>query len=366
MLNMSRVRPVAHQTDTPVQVVDLVKSFGDTTALHGVSLTVDHGKTMALLGPSGCGKTTLLRILAGLDNADAGEVYINGVLMDGDKTFVAPQDRGVGMVFQDWALFPHLSVARNVGYGLPRKERRGNRVHQALEMVGLQGFADRSPGTLSGGQKQRVALARALAPEPSILLLDEPFSSLDKSLRLEVRNEVAELLHSLNITTIVVTHDQDEAFVLGDAVAVMQNGHIAQMGTPASLYEQPATPWVAGFVGEADTIAGVASGSVAETALGPIPLTTAASGPVDVLLRPEELRVLAAVDGRGDTSVVRIEFYGHDTLYHLRTDSGVDLRARATGAPQHGVGDMVTISHSGSSTTAFAMSTSETPGQAAQ
>ena len=204
-----------------VDVSGVNKSFGETDVLHEIDVSVEPGTSLALLGPSGCGKTTLLRLIAGLERPDEGQVSVGDQVMAGPSTWVPPEKRNVGMVFQDWALFPHLTVGKNVGYGLDRAERKGSRISEALDMVGLADLVDRMPDTLSGGQQQRVALARAIAPRPSVLLLDEPFSNLDSALRVGVRTEVHRLLIDLGITSIFVTHDQEEAFVLGDEVAVM-------------------------------------------------------------------------------------------------------------------------------------------------
>ncbi len=284
-------RAAAHSTDDPkapdaIAVVGASKRFGDVEVLRQVDLRVEPGAVVALLGPSGCGKTTLLRMIAGLERLDGGEVRIGDRLVSGPDAHVPPERRRVGMVFQDWALFPHLSVAQNVGYGLPRAERGGPRVDAALAMVGLDGLGDRSPGTLSGGQQQRVALARALAPQPGVLLLDEPFSNLDSALRVQVRTEVHQLLAQLEVTTVFVTHDQEEAFVLGDQVAVMHGGRIVQQASPSTLYARPATPWVATFVGDANLVDGTAVGATATTSVGSVALDARLEGPVQVVLRP--------------------------------------------------------------------------------
>jgi iron(III) transport system ATP-binding protein len=335
--------------------------LGGVPVLRGVDLRAEAARSLVLLGPSGCGKTTLLRTLAGLQEVVAGTVTLGDEIVSGPAVHVPPERRRVGMVFQDWALFPHLTVAANVAFGLPRdqrprglKARRGGptvaAVESLLEMVGVADLARRLPGSLSGGQQQRVALARALAARPSILLLDEPFSNLDTGLRVGVRSEVLGLLRELRITSVFVTHDQDEAFVLGDEVAVMRDGVIVQQATPATLYERPHDLWLAGFVGEADTIPGRAVGRVAETPLGRIALHDECQGPVDVLIRPEELSV-----GSGDTAWIdRIDFHGHDTLYALTTRDGLSLRARVGGSPRFGVGDRVAVTHSGLATVAFA------------
>ena len=282
------------------------KSFeDDVVVLDGVDVAVEAGATLALLGPSGCGKTTLLRIIAGLEVPDAGTVTVGDTVLTGPDDLVPPERRRIGMVFQDWALFPHLSVARNVGFGLPRGDRRASpRIDQALELVGLGGLGDRMPATLSGGQQQRVALARAIAPRPSVLLLDEPFSNLDAALRVQVRTEIHQLLVELGITTVFVTHDQDEAFVLGDRVAVLSDGRVVQAGTPTELYQRPETRWVAGFVGDANFVPAVASGASATTAFGSVELAEPAEDgdAIEVMLRPEQLEIAPVGAVAADTS----------------------------------------------------------------
>ena len=324
-------------------------AYGDAPVLEDVSLFVEPGTVLALLGPSGCGKTTLLRIIAGLERPSHGTVQLGDAVLTSRDRFVPPERRRIGMVFQEGALFPHLSVAANVAFGLPRGRERAARVAQALELVGLGDLGDRLPSTLSGGQRQRVALARALAPAPSALLLDEPFANLDPSLRVQLRSEVAALLRRLGITSVFVTHDQEEAFVLGDKVAVMRAGHLLQLATPSELYERPADRWVAGFVGDANLIAGAGGGSCAETALGDVPLTEPARGSVEVLVRPENV---ALAEG-GPWTVEAMEFYGHDTLYVLTTDDGAPLHARAAAAPRHRPGDRVSVRYAGPPTVAY-------------
>jgi iron(III) transport system ATP-binding protein len=334
-----------------VSVHGIEKRFGAVEVLHDVGLEVESGTVVALLGPSGCGKTTLLRIIAGLERPDAGTVVVGDRVVAGDGAWVPPEKRRVGMVFQDWALFPHMTVERNIGYGIGKREPdRAGRIAEALELVGLTGLGDRMPGTLSGGQQQRVALARALAPRPSVLLLDEPFSNLDTALRVQVRAEVHALLIELGVTSVFVTHDQDEAFVLGDHVAVMSGGRIVQAAPPAELYARPASPWVASFVGEANLVDGSATGARADTPVGSVPLATSTTGAVQVLVRPEALR-LAAGDG---ATVELTEYYGHDTLYVVRTDDGVQLRVRAGAAPVVTRGDRVSLRYEGPPAMAFA------------
>ncbi len=324
-----------------VTIDGVSKRFDVDPVLDNISLHVQPGEALALLGPSGCGKTTLLRLIAGLERPDSGSISVADRVVAGNQ-WVPPEQRSVGLVFQDWALFPHLSVGKNVAYGLPRSERNGPRVSEALAMVGLDNMLDRMPETLSGGQQQRVALARALAPRPGVLLLDEPFSNLDTSLRVEVRAEVHRLLLDLGITAIYVTHDQEEAFVLGDRVAVMNAGSIAQIDTPAGLYTAPASRWVAGFVGGAAFLPAVANGETAQCAIGTVALATPSVGPTDLLLRPEHL----ALTPGGAATVTQVEYYGHDAMVFVDVE-GNTLSVRTGALPGVGRGDAVTVSYVG-------------------
>lgn len=334
--------------DAYVTARGLSKRFGNVAALDAASLEVSEGERLALLGPSGCGKTTLLRILCGLDVPDAGEVAVAGEILAGPGVFVAPERRRVGLVFQDWALFPHLTVRKNVAFGLSKEDISAGRIEEALEMVGLAYLADRYPNELSGGQAQRVALARALAPRPRVLLFDEPFSNLDTELRIKVRTEVAALMTEVGMTSIFVTHDQEEAFVLGDRVAVMREGRIVQSGPPSEVYEFPVTPWVARFVGETNLFEGVGSGAVVTTPVGRLRLTEDRWGPCCVVVRPEHLLI-----GNGQDGVVRsVEFYGHDTSYEVSLN-GMRVKVRGMAAPRFSPGDRVSVSHSGPQVVAF-------------
>jgi iron(III) transport system ATP-binding protein len=308
----------------------LVKRYGTTVAVDGVDLEVPRGSLTALLGPSGCGKTTVLRMIAGLLAPDAGEIVIDGSPVADHRRFVPPEKRPVGLVFQDYALFPHLSVARNVAYGLghlPRRERR-DRVHEVLDLVGLADLGRRLPTALSGGQQQRVALARALAPSPELVLLDEPFSNLDAALRSSVREEVRAILRAADATAVFVTHDQEEALSLADRVAVMDAGRIHQVDDPQTLYTRPATRFVAGFVGEADVLVGHRLDDfLVDTSIGRLPTADPVGAPaVAAVVRPESLQVTA--DPGGDATVTGIEYFGHDQLVHVRLADGTSLRAR--------------------------------------
>ena len=336
--------------EATISIRGVRKRFGDTEVLRGVDLDVPPGATVVLLGPSGCGKTTLLRAIAGLDAVDGGEIRVAGAVASGPGVHVPPQRRRVGMVFQDWALFPHLSVAQNVAYGLPRARRRDpEAIATVLRLVGLEDHGDRPPSQLSGGQQQRVALARALAPEPAVLLLDEPFSNLDATLRAGVRADLHGLLTELGTTSVFVTHDQEEAFVLGDEVAVMRDGRIVQQAPPVELYARPADPWVASFVGIANLLPATAAGGSARSPVGPVPLERPAHGDVVVLVRPEDLAVRAGTDA----TVERVEYHGHDCLYRVALDGGPVVRVRVGSVPTHRAGDRVSVSHAGPSTVAF-------------
>lgn len=326
-----------------IVVHDVTHAYESQPVVRDVSLEVAAGQSVSLLGPSGCGKTTLLRLIAGLERPSTGTITIDGTPAVAPGVWVPPEKRRIGMVFQDWALFPHLSVSANVGYGLPRSARLGPAVERALDLVGLNAVADRMPDTLSGGQQQRVALARALAPQPNILLLDEPFSNLDATLRVEVRSEVHRILHELGITALFVTHDQEEAFVLGDQVAVMRDGRVVQVDTPHGLYTKPAAREIAEFIGAGAIIRTHAADGVAQSPIGPLPVS-AVDGPVDVLLRPEQLHLTSNGDsGTGNGEVDLVEYYGHDTMVLVRTADNAILTVRC--APDITVrrGDRVTV-----------------------
>lgn len=308
----------------------LRKSFGKVRAVNGVDLAVEPGVLMTLLGPSGCGKTTVLRLIAGFEHADAGAITIAGRTVSGPGVHVPPEKRRVGMVFQDYALFPHHDVAWNIAYGLSRATDKRERVAEVLALVGLAGHGKRMPHELSGGEQQRIALARALAPRPDIILMDEPFSNLDARLRVRVRGEIREILRAAGTTAIFVTHDQEEALSLSDVVGVMWRGELVQAGSPESIYRRPASRVVADFLGDADFVPGTANGNHVETPFGSLALRDAIEGAVDVLIRPEDVRLALAVvpDGAVSAEVCGREFYGHDQVVALRTEQGQLIHAR--------------------------------------
>ena len=308
---------------TSIRIDRVTKRYGDVVAVDAAELEVGSGEIVALLGPSGCGKTTLLRTIAGFERPDAGSVEIDGRPVAGGGAWVPPEARRVGMVFQDYALFPHLTVADNVGFGLARDER-GRRVPALLAVVDLCGLGARYPHELSGGQQQRVALARALAPSPGIVLLDEPWSNVDPQLRAELRQEVSSVLRPLGLTAILVTHDREEAFSFADRIALMRDGAIVQVGTPEELYFSPASRWAAEFVGACNVLQGTVDEVGVHTPMGVFPANGAsgASGDVEVLVRPELVSLEPDPDGRGE--VVAREFRGHDVFYRVLLD-GVEV-----------------------------------------
>lgn len=308
--------------------------------LDGVDLDVPAGGLVAVLGPSGCGKTTLLRVLAGLLPASEGSVEL------GERNLVGvpPEKRRVGLVPQDAALFPHLNVSGNVGFGLPRAERRGPRVRELLELAGIAELADRSPAALSGGQAARVALARALAPNPDLVLLDEPYAALDAGLRGRLRTDVAAILKAAGTTSVLVTHDQDEALSMADYVAVLDSGKVVQCARPQELYARPENAWVANFVGTCATlpVKRRADGGW-DSGLGVIEQASASAGVGDqalAVVRPEQVAV--GVSGVA-AEVEGVSYVGHATTYHLRLGDGAAIEAMVIGAPSYGVGETVPV-----------------------
>jgi iron(III) transport system ATP-binding protein len=325
-------------TDAPAERVaalavdGVAKAFGRgadrTVAVDHVSLTLDPHELVALVGPSGCGKSTLLRLLAGLLAVDAGTIALNGRIVDDGRTSIPPERRNIGLVFQEHALFPHLTIADNVGFGV-RQEATGPRVVEMLDLVGLATHADRYPHELSGGERQRVALARALAPRPSLMLLDEPFASLDPNLRAQIRDDVVGILRSTRTPAVFVTHDQGEALAVGDRIAVMRSGRIEQIGTPEHVFHTPTSRFVASFMGEADFLS-----ADDLRALG----AATATAPV-AMVRPDDV-TFAATDG-GRATVVAAEFRGTMWCYTLRLDNGHSVRSTRSHLDRVAVGTRV-------------------------
>jgi iron(III) transport system ATP-binding protein len=340
---------------TSLSVAGLSKAFGGSPVLTGLDLEVPTGSLTAVLGPSGCGKTTLLRLLGGFEHADGGSIRLGERVLCDERTHLAPERRAIGFVPQEGALFPHLDVAANVGFGLPRAQRRGGRVEELLQLVGLQGLAKRFPHQLSGGQQQRVALARALAPEPGLVLLDEPFDALDAGLRVQVRGEVHEALRTAGATALLVTHDQEEALSLADTVAVMRGGRIVQAADPQTLYRDPVDAEVAAFVGEAVLLEARLDGDHADTSLGRL-LTRGADGAdgasATLMLRPEQILCggSGAADAEGPCGrVLSTDFYGHDATARIVLDdpNRREIVARAAGHLLPAVGDRVEVTVEG-------------------
>lgn len=306
-----------------LQIKDISKHFGDPnlSVLQSMSLEVSKGEIFSLLGPSGCGKTTALRIIAGFEKAEQGSVQLEGQVLQNSSQFVPPEKRGIGFVFQDYALFPHLSALENVAFGLRgvSKKEAMTKAAETLCKVGLSEKGNSPPSELSGGQQQRVALARALIGQPRLILLDEPFSNLDPVLRESTRHEVRRLLKDAGMTTVIVTHDQEEALSFSDRLAVMNQGKLEQIGMPEEIYDTPRTRFVAEFLGKANFIEGKADGCMAETSLGRLRLDRPAWGNVTISIRPEHLTLTASHSraGRPAGKVLSRAFKGHDITYHV-------------------------------------------------
>ncbi|HLI54497.1 MAG TPA: ABC transporter ATP-binding protein [Acidimicrobiales bacterium] len=342
-----------------VEIVDAWHRYGSQEVLSGVDLDVERGRFVAVLGASGSGKTTLLRLVAGFERLASGVISIGGTVVDDGRRWFPPEKRKVGYVPQDAALFPHMKVAANVAFGLKRGVAR-RRVPELLELVGLAGLEDRYPHQLSGGQQQRVALARALAVEPGVVLLDEPFSALDAAMRASLRDEVAAILRRGPTTTILVTHDQDEALSLADRVAVLRGGRIVAEGRPEDLYRRPADPEMATFLGDANLLPGRPAGAAVDTALGRLVLLDGAASAwgappqeLVVLVRPEQLelrsRSAAPASGGIPARVVGASYFGHDAVLQVAPErqeqGGAPLLARVTGVapPPLGAEVLVTV-----------------------
>lgn len=335
---------------TPLIALDQVDAGYDGEAVvHQVSLALAKGQIGCLLGPSGCGKTTLLRAIAGFEPLLAGTIQLDGRTVSNPHQTIPPEKRGVGMVFQDFALFPHLKVADNIAFGIRdwSSRDRSARIQRLLKLVGLKGYGESFPHELSGGQQQRIALARALAPQPKLLLLDEPFSSMDLDMRGELAREVRQILRAENTTAVLVTHDQHEAFVFADRIAVMNQGHIMQWDSAYNLYHRPADRFVADFIGEGTLIPGtVCNKDHVDTAFGelegPLSQTLPPGTAVDVLVRPDDI----AIDneaGSVRTEVVDKAFRGADFLYTLRLRDGLTVLCMAPSHDNFVIGEHVRL-----------------------
>jgi iron(III) transport system ATP-binding protein len=326
--------PSLESTDNAVlELEDVAKRYGDETVISDLSLSVCDGEILTLLGPSGCGKTTTLRLIAGLERPNRGGIQLRDEAVAGDGRFVPAEERGIGVVFQEFALFPHLTARENVAFGLQdwSDAERDARVTELLELVGLETHGEDYPDELSGGQQQRIALARSLAPEPEMLLLDEPFSNLDVDLRVEMREEVRRIIKEAGVTAISVTHDQEEAMSISDRVAVMNDGDIEQIDTPEQVFQQPESRFVAGFLGHASFLSGDVHGDHVTTALGRV-LRDNVNGlaqqydgtTVDLLVRPDDVTAYPAAesDAEADGTVVYRRYLGPTVLYRVELDSG--------------------------------------------
>lgn len=327
-------------SEVAIQTSVITKRFGSALAVDGASVEVPHGSITALVGPSGSGKTTLLRIVAGFEAPDSGTVRIGGRTVVSDEVWIEPEERRVGMVFQHGALFPHLTVARNVGFGNPA----AGRVEECLDLVGLRHRSDAYPHELSGGERQRVALARALATEPEVVLMDEPFGSLDAALRVTLREQVASILRDAGATALLVTHDQQEALSLADQVVLLRAGRVEQAGPPEEVYARPTTAWAAQFLGAADVVTGAAGDGVVDCELGRFEVAPGLSGEVAVVVRPEVVRMSLEDTADGTRAVVvGRSYFGHEQLVDLELDSGQRVRSRIGGTTPCRLGDEVRL-----------------------
>jgi iron(III) transport system ATP-binding protein len=344
----SAMQSATQSTEFAIEIEGLRHAYGDKPVVDGLSLTLRRGGIACLLGPSGCGKTTVLRAVAGFETPRAGQIRLDGATVFGPGVDVPAERRRVGMVFQDYALFPHLTVSENVAFGLRELSATARRqqVGEVLELVGLPSLGDSYPHELSGGQQQRVALARALAPNPRLLLLDEPFSNLDVDLRERLSLEVREILKARGTTTLLVTHDQHEAFAMADEIGVMSAGHIAQWDTAYNLYHRPASLFVADFVGQGVLLPGTLHGPTEVllelgTLHSRVPLTANGNGAVNVLVRPDD--IVHDDASAFQAEVVNKAFRGASILYTLRLPSGGKVLALVPSHHNHAIGERIGI-----------------------
>ncbi len=338
--------------DHVLSLTDVSKTFGSECAVDGLSLDVRSGELLTFLGPSGCGKTTMLRMIAGLEKPTGGSITLAGERVADGDAFVPPERRDVGIVFQNFALFPHLTVRENIAFGLTDEDAAATdaRVDELLELVDMPTHGEKTPDQLSGGQKQRVALARSLAPEPDVLLLDEPFSNLDVRLRVEMREEVRRILKAAGVTAVSVTHDQEEALSISDRVAVMNDGSIEQVGEPEAVFERPESKFVASFLGRASFLEGRLIDGQVETGVGRFNAatlegydTTYNEVPVDVLVRPDDLRATPADPDVADGVVVARQYVGPSFIYRVELDSGESVHCLHNHVEDFGLDEPVTI-----------------------
>jgi iron(III) transport system ATP-binding protein len=342
---------------TELAITDLHKAFGSTAVLRGLELTVEAGSLTAILGPSGSGKTTLLRVIAGFERADRGTISLGGTVVEAaGSRYLAPERRRIGYVPQEGSLFPHLTVRKNVAFGLPRSSRGGPTVDELLEMIGATELSGRYPHELSGGQQQRVALARALVTRPQLVLLDEPFSALDPALRAGVRADVTGLLRAAGATTLLVTHDQDEALSVADQVAVIRDGSVGQCDTPQAVYGSPADIELATFVGEANLIPGVFADDAVRTVFGDLAFhgrggLRRPTGDAVVLIRPEQMKLHpAGLAGAFAGQILDHEYHGHDSVIRIKPErDGVPkaILVRVPGQVAYRAGSPITVTVEG-------------------
>ena len=322
-----------------IRARSVTKSYGSEIVLSDFNLDVWNGSIVGILGISGSGKTTALRLLAGFDKPDTGIIEMRNRVISSEDTFLPPEERNVGMVFQDYALFPHLNVEKNISFGLSRDEIKSGRLEEVLSMCNLEAYRNKFPQELSGGQQQRVSLARALAPKPEVILLDEPFTSLDAHMARDLREEVVSLLRQTETTAIIVTHDQEEALSVCDVVSVLENGSVIQSATPQEIYLNPVSQTVANSVGDPNILKGFSVDGRVETSLGTF--VTAYNGALDVSIRPECIELL--LDSEGSYVVKECTFYGHDQVISFQNSKGEVFRARSLPNTIYEAGDKVNI-----------------------